>query len=253
MKTPLILLLAILFPLSAQSSLRFVENTVFGPGERFVFSVKYGIIPGGFAKLEITDTVRVRGALCHEIRSIAYSNNFLSVFFPVRDTNFSYMDVSGLYSLKVLKFIREGSYKRFRWTFFEPGKNRANTKDSIIPTKPFVQDIISAFYYLRVIGIRDSVDINTFDDYKNYALRIYVKKRQTVKTKAGRFKCLKLEPRLMSSGIFLKKGKMWVWVTDDERLLPVMLKFKLPFLGHITCKLVKYGKGSIVPQKGARP
>jgi hypothetical protein len=247
----ILLIILVLSPAIAlsQKPLRLVENRIFGPGEKFVFSVKYGFISGGTAKLEITDTVRVRGHLCHEIRSIAYSNDFLSVFFPVRDTSLSYMDVTGMYSLKILKFIREGSYKRFRWTFFEPDKKRATTKDSTVITRPFVQDIISAFYYFRLLDIRDSVDINTFDDYKNYPLRIYKRKREKVKTRLGRFNCIKLEPKLISSGIFLKKGKLWIWVTDDKRRVPVMVKFKLPLLGSITCRLVKHDKGRIITQK----
>ncbi|OGJ89645.1 MAG: hypothetical protein A2268_08650 [Candidatus Raymondbacteria bacterium RifOxyA12_full_50_37] len=231
-----------------QDPLRHVENKVFGPDERFIFNVSYGFIHGGFASLEIQDTARINGHLCHKIRAVAHSSAALSIFFPVRDTNYSYMDVEGLFSRKIIKYIREGNYKQFKWAFFEPEIRRATTRDTCYTTLPFVQDVVSSFYYFRLFNVKDSLDINCFDDKKNYPMRVKVVRKEKIKTLFGKIECRVVEPLLTSSGIFMKKGRLLIWLTDDARKIPVKVTFKLPFLGHITCTLEKHFPGSIIAQ-----
>ena len=47
------------------------------------------------------------------------------------------------------------------------------------------------------------------------------------------------EPRLKSEGIFKSKGSIQVWLTDDERRLPVMVRSKVP-VGAISVRLTDY-------------
>lgn len=243
------LLLFILFSQSgSENLLRSVPNAVFGPGEEFLYDVRYGFIHGGIAKLTVLDTARIRGHLCHVINAIAYSNAALSIFFPVRDTHYSYLDVDGLFSMKITKRVHEGRYKTYRWTDFDPETWTATTRNRSFAVTPFAQDVISAFYYMRLISFTDSVDIPCFDDKKNYPLRVVVLGKEKVKTPLGRYDCLILEPKLASEGIFLKAGKIVIWVTDDAERIPVKLTFKLPYLGNITCLLEKHKRGAILPQ-----
>ncbi len=233
----------------------FAENKVFGPGESLEFEVKYGFISGGFARMEVLDTVRMKNRLCYEIRVIAHSNSTLSVFYPIRDTNISFVDVYGLFSHEIVKLIREGNYKRYRTTEFDQVNGIAVTqdfttkKDSTMKTVPNVQDIISSFYYFRTLDVSDFVDINCLDDYTAYPLRVRIWGKETIKTPLGKFKCIHAEPMLTSSGIFLKKGKMSIWLTDDERKLPVMMRVKIPILGSVTCYLVGYNPPTLLDQK----
>jgi len=233
---------------SADSSGRGFRNNAFGPGEKFIYEVTYGFFNGGFARIEVLDTTRISNVLCHTIRAVAQSNRALSIVFPVRDTNTSYMAVDGLYSMKIVKNIHEGSYKRFRQTLFDHEKGLANTNDSLIPIRPFVQDVVSALYFYRLLPTVDLASIDCFDDYKYYPLQILVSDREEIETPVGTFKCIRVEPQLATSGIFLKSGKMSIWMTDDERKVPVMVQFKLPYLGNIKCTLVEYEPPTIIPQ-----
>lgn len=251
---PAIFVLLLRILIQAEPETLTLKNSVFGPGEKLIFEAKYGFITGGFGKLEVLDTVRLNGRLCHQIRAVAHSNSTLSLFFPIRDTNISFVDVQGLYSHEIVKIINEGRYKRYRTTDFNQDSLYAHTidhtikKDSIIKIVPGIHDVISAFYFFRTLNISDSVDINCLDDYKAYPLRVKILGKETIKTPLGKFSCIEVEPLLSSSGIFLKKGRMSIWLTDDERRLPVMVKFKLPFLGNITCYLTDYNPPEIIPQ-----
>jgi len=53
---------------------------------------------------------------------------------------------------------------------------------------------------------------------------------------AGKFDCILVEPVLKSEGVFKSKGSIYVWVTDDDRRIPVLVKSKVP-VGSISVSL----------------
>ena len=60
------------------------------------------------------------------------------------------------------------------------------------------------------------------------------------KVKAGTFECIILEPAVReNAGIFQAKGELRVWVTDDGKKMPVMMKTKTPF-GSVNTELSSY-------------
>ncbi len=128
---------------------RTVPNKAFGVGERLEFSVKYGSISAGNAVMEIKDTALVDNHICYRVVSIANSNDFISVFYKVRDTVQTYIDMPGLFPRYFTKQIREGKYKVNRQTKFDQKKHLAITGNDTIPTFAFVQDPLSSLYYIR--------------------------------------------------------------------------------------------------------
>ena len=78
-----------------------------------------------------------------------------------------------------------------------------------------------------------------FTDKKNYPLIIKVHARERVKVDAGEFDCLVVEPILRGPGIFTQKGRLMVWLTDDERRMPVLMKSKVA-IGHVAAVLKSY-------------
>ncbi len=44
---------------------------------------------------------------------------------------------------------------------------------------------------------------------------------------SGTFECLVIEPYLKFEGLFKHQGQMHIWVTDDERKVPVLIKSKI--------------------------
>ncbi|HKJ89286.1 MAG TPA: DUF3108 domain-containing protein, partial [Gammaproteobacteria bacterium] len=47
---------------------------------------------------------------------------------------------------------------------------------------------------------------------------------------------VKVRPRLKTDGVFSRKGKLWVWFTDDERHIPVRMRSKIA-IGSVTARL----------------
>ncbi|MDM7926022.1 MAG: DUF3108 domain-containing protein [bacterium] len=217
---------------------RRVENRAFRVGEALTFEVAYGVVNAGTAVMSIPDTQWVQGRPCYHIVTTAESNAFFSKMFRVRDRVESVMDMEGLFSWHFEKHLREGGYKSNRIERFDPRQRLAYTKRDTIRTPPFVQDILSAFYYTRTRPLQPGqpFDIECFSGKHVYPLRVLVHRREKAEVPAGKFRCIVVEPVLRGEGLFNQKGKLTIWLTDDERRIPVLMKSKV-LIGSIDCRL----------------
>ena len=236
---------------------RLVENHAFFPGEKLTFNIRYGFIKAGEAVMEVKDTVTVKDSIpAYHIITTAKSAKFFDGFYKVRDSVETFLDMKGLFSWKYKKQLREGSYKldllvdydqhygianieRIRYHNKEPLEIRSQSAFKLdAPT--YVIDVLGAFYYVRTqeLNLGEPVYISNHDNKKIYDLQVIVQKRETIKVDAGKFRCIKIQPRLLGDAIFKQKGELWVWVTDDQYKIPVLMKSKVA-VGSITTKLKK--------------
>lgn len=224
---------------------RDLGNQAFGVGERLEFSVKYGKLPAGNAVMEIPESYVYDGHRCYRVVSTANSNDLVSVFYKVRDSVETLLDVKGIFPRRFHKKLREGGYSVDRTTIIDQKRHLAITGNDSIPTYSFVQDPLSSLYYLRTQELTPGQDIfiDNHTDKKNYPLRIIVHKRETIKVPAGKFECVVVEPVMRAEGIFKAKGNIKIWLTDDRYKVPVMMKTEVFFLGSISAKLSKYIRG----------
>lgn len=225
------------------------ENRAWSLGERLVFQIKFGPLSAGTAEMAVEDRVTLSGRSAYRIRSTARSADWF--FYRVRDTVISYLDEGGLFSWKYEKHLREGQYRNDEVSTF---RQQADTpvvvrvlngaRQEPMPIPRYAKDVLGALYYVRTMTLRpgESVEVPISDGRKNYDLRVTVDRRERVRTPAGTFDCVVVEPRLESEGIFVKKGRMWVWLTDDARHMPVRMKAEIP-VGSIEAFLQSYTSG----------
>ncbi|MBL0060467.1 MAG: DUF3108 domain-containing protein [bacterium] len=106
--------------------------------------------------------------------------------------------------------------------------------------------MLSAGYRTRTVPLEvgDTIAIRTHDVKVTYDLLVFVLARDTVQTLAGEFDCFVCEPVLKSGGLFQKERKahVYVWVTADERRIPVVMSSKVSF-GSFTVELENYVPG----------
>jgi hypothetical protein len=222
-------------------SRNFFPQVPFGPGEKLTFSVQYGFVKAGDATLGVSEIVDFDGRPCYLIASKAVSNKMFSLFFRVEDRAMSYLDAEQLVPLRFEKHLIEGDYRNNQVVEFDHGRGVAVYNDgSENLIDPDAQDILSTLFLVRgmELEVGESVYVNNHADKKNYPLEIKVLKRETISTPVGRFKCLKVEPVLRASGIFQHEGKLTVWLTDDERKLPVLMRSKVA-IGAISAIIAK--------------
>ncbi len=215
--------------------------------ESFKYDLKWMGIKAGTAKLKFMyrdDRVI--------IVSRAESASWVSVFYKVDDKAKSvllkgtdqYGEQKWLANSYRLK-IREGRHRRDKEIIFTPTPpsakyiNHLEKEEKVFQIEDDTYDPLSAFFILRQKEIKDGNEIylKIFDSKKFYRARIKILGKEKVKTKAGTFNTIVIEPELKSEGIFQRKGKIIIYLTDDERHIPVLLKSKV-LIGSVVAELV---------------
>ncbi|MDZ7335479.1 MAG: DUF3108 domain-containing protein [candidate division KSB1 bacterium] len=224
---------------ASQSIDRIVPNSAFTVGEKLTFVVRYGAIVAGSATMAIPQVTKIRGREVYQIVTEARSSAFFSAFYRVQDRVESYVDRKGLFTWRFQKSLREGNYKADRLVEYDQihGWAVTNQRDSMrIP--PCVQDVLSSFYYVRTqkLEVGKSLFIDNHSDNKLYPMEVKVHKKERIKVRAGEFDCVVVEPILRASGLFKSKGRLIIWLTDDDRRIPIQMKSKIP-VGYITAEL----------------
>ena len=79
---------------------------------------------------------------------------------------------------------------------------------------------------------------NFFKD-TTYSLGVKIHGRQTLEVEAGKFRCIVLEPMVVEGGLLKSEGRILIWVTDDERKIPVKVATKI-LIGYVGAELTKY-------------
>lgn len=222
-----------------------VATVPFGPGEKMVFSIGYGIVDAGEAIVEVIGLTEYQGKTCYQIQSKANSNRFFSSIYKVRDKIISYMDVDTLYSRYFYKRLREGDYKKSVEISFDHGQEIARyANGNNYPTSFGVQDVLSAGYYVRTLDLsEDSVfDFPAHSSRKTYDLKVFVRGKEKITVEAGTFDCFVVEPIMQGEGLFKHEGKLTIYLSDDKYRVPVLVKTKVP-VGSITIELKEFHPG----------
>ena len=218
----------------------------FGPGEKLVFSVQYGLITAGEATLEIDSAIKEReGRPTYHIVSTAASSPVFTKFFKVRDRVESFMDTLELRSVRFEKHLREGDYRKDLALIFDQEQHIVTIDgERKCEVEPNVQDILSSMYFVRSLPLEPgrSVYLPNHDNGKNYPLEIRVEGRERVTVDAGTFDCVVVEPILLGEAVFKQNGRVKVWMTDDVLHMPVLLKSKV-FVGAIAGVLTRFELG----------
>jgi hypothetical protein len=85
--------------------------------------------------------------------------------------------------------------------------------------------------------------INVHDSGKNWSVEVNTLSRERVKTPAGEFDTIKVKTFPRYEGVFMNKGEIFIWLTDDSRKIPVLMKSTIA-IGSIMSTLTKMSLGA---------
>ena len=223
---------------------RTVENRAFGVGERLVFDVNYGLITAGEAIMQIPALDSIAGRKCYRVEFAVNSLPSFSWVYKVEDRYLTFIDVQTMAPWRFEQHIREGSYKRDFVAEFDQVRHLAITPDSVFQVPEYVHDIMSAFYYARTIdfsGFQPGQGVTLYNFYKDKSHELFVRflGRQELEVEAGTFRTIVVEPLVTEGGLFKSEGRVVVWLSDDERKIPVRVNTKV-IIGSIDSELREY-------------
>jgi hypothetical protein len=220
----------------------------FTPGETLTYDIDWTIFTAGRVVATLEDPGK-NGHGPTKIAASARSLGFASLLFRVQDDFDSYLDPQTLCSQRISKTISENSRHREIDITFNRARNLAiqDDRDLNKPDEPAkhtenkipgcVEDIVTAFYFLRHQNFRLGQDLHMAlnDGGETREVTIEVQAREQIQTPIGNRFAFRLEPKVFGT-LYNKKGRLLVWMSDDPQHFPLRIKMSIS-VGSFTANL----------------
>ncbi|MBM3746293.1 MAG: DUF3108 domain-containing protein [Acidobacteria bacterium] len=215
------------------------------------YHVEWRLIHAGNAKLSWSPSPAGHGA-GWEATLLLQSVGLVSRLYKV-DNRYTVALDGQLCARSSLMHAQEGGRRRETTVTYDRERGKASyleldlVRDRIAGSREIdipacVHDVIGGLYRLRGMPteLGKSLELPISDGKKSVQARIEAQQQEKVKTRAGSFQTVRYEAFLFNDVLYRRKGRMFVWLTDDERRLPVQVRIRLPFyIGTVTLELEK--------------
>lgn len=220
-------------------SIAFAQLDNISSGERLHYRIHYGPLNAGTATLTTLKTT-YKGEPHFYVKGIGRTTGALKTFFRVEDLYESFINYNtGLPSFYV-RNVKEGGYSQHLQTVFNHNnqtliltdkKNPANGS-KVLKSVKGVQDMLSAFYYLRGLDTNELKvgtvkNLNVWIDDEMFPFQLRVIGSENLSTKFGSLNCLKIIPSVKSGRVFKAKESVTLWVSNDRNHIPIAMKADL--------------------------
>jgi hypothetical protein len=208
----------------------------FPMGETLNYRIYWGVVPVGNSRAT-TEWIAEDGRTLIAIRMRTKSNNVLSTLYPVDDFLEAIIDPETFLPVRFSKKLSEGRYRADETTTFDHKNlkatwtSRLNHKVEEYKIDADTRDVVSFMYYMR----RKQFEPDTVNKYrvmaddKIYDLIVKAQEVDTIKLEHfGKLPCLRFEPEAKFGGLFVRKGRMWMWVSQDTRRIATKISAQVP-------------------------
>lgn len=208
----------------------------FTPGETLTYNVTFSVFPAG----QVVASLKQIGSGpedAYEIDSTARSTGYVSLLFRIDNHYHAIFDPRTLCSRQITKTINEGRrHKQTKIVFDSAQKVAILTErdmgkpghplkhaENAIP--PCVEDILTAFYYVRdkPLQVGEKIPVPVNDGSKTHDVLVDVEARERLETPLGPRESFRVEPRALGD-LYKKDGRMLIWISDDRERLPLRIK-----------------------------
>ena len=223
-----------------------VPELWFPVGETLEYTITWGHIPVGTA-LVWSEWIQEGGRWRVAIRMRTRTNKVLSTLYPVDDFVESVIDPVTFLPLRFVKKVNEGRSRYDQETQFDhaAGKarwvSRLDGREREFAIQPDTRCIVSLPWWLRRFEFKPGEE-RTFmvmADRKMYELIVKPERYEDLDVgDHDDVPCLKIEPSATFEGVFVRKGRMWMWVSRDPRRLCTLVAAEVP-VGRVRAHLEK--------------
>ena len=214
------------------------QEKAFDVGEWFKFRIHYGLVNAGYATLEVKEATKNGKKVFHAVGN-GYTTGMTKFFFKVNDDYQSFFDKKTGQPYQFVRKIDEGGYKKNQEGFFNQSANTVLVKDyknkteKTIAVTENVQDMVSAFYYLRnhpnidKLKVGESIAIDMFFDDETTKFKLKFMGKEVISTKFGNVNSLIFRPYVQAGRVFKEEESLTVWISDDDNKVPLRIKASL--------------------------
>jgi len=119
------------------------------------------------------------------------------------------------------------------WTQKDPNNPTREPRQIITEFSGQLQDVLSAIYFIRTqpLEVGKSFEVFIGDGGRVYRTPVQVTEKKRMKTILGRVDVVRIEPELFGPERLIdnEKGQLTLWVTNDNRRIPVSAKLKTDY------------------------
>jgi len=246
-------ILVLLLSVSAAASAKDTDTTIpFHVGEKLTYQIFWGPFVVGRASLEVAGIEPADGHNCYHLVAKAKTSGLIDLLFPVDSTAESWLDCDGLFARRYTEVRTEGKHHRDGEAHYDYAHresvitNRLNGRAKHYPLDQPVQDVISSIYVVRtkklMLDSEQTFTINAAST--NYNVTIHPDERKAIWVHPlGDTQALRIEPMPTLSIVSANKGRMWFWMSDDARHLPLLVNSELK-LGNAKLVLFSIQNGN---------
>ncbi len=214
------------------------------PAQRLHFTADWRFVHAGDVLVETTGAESLKMSL----QTTGLVRTFVKV-----DNQFQATYRPGWCAAATELTAHEGKRHRETRVHFDAGARKAHylerdlEKNAVVAENSIeipacVHDVTAGLQRLRELlpAPGSAIELPVSDGKKAVMARVEAQARERVRTPVGEFQAIRYEAFLMSGVLYRRKGRLYVWLSDDDRRLPVQIRVQMPFyIGTVTLKLEK--------------
>lgn len=222
----------------------------FSDGEEIHYSIYWEMIPAGKAVFRASEYTTIKKEKAWYFSLEAESNGFVDFFYKIRDKLESYTDLDFTKSIHYAKTQSGKAQKqikvRFDWEKNQATYSNFGGRRDPVEISPNTYDPLSSFYKLRTLDLIKKEDLffHVTDGKKTFTQKGEIHQKETLEIESGIYETFLITPSIEHfSGVFSKSENptVKVWVTADEKQIPVRVKIKV-FIGSVIFDLASVSK-----------
>ena len=220
------------------------KNTAFLAGEKVTYKAgyKWGFMNFNAGEAVFTvDTSFIDGKKCIHFMSEGRTYPAYDAFYKVRDLFETYASPDDLRPYRYIRNTNEGGYKVYNDNVFDYESGLTYVKRDYVKAlneldtmeiKDCTYDALSMIYNARSIDFDRyepgaKIPISIFLDEEVYDLEIRYVRKEVIKLKGKKYRCVLISPTLVAGTIFKEGSEMKVWITDDANRIPLVVESPL--------------------------
>jgi len=213
------------------------SNLWFQVGEQLRYNIYWGFITVGESTVTTEWVNDESGRTLLLIRYKTRTNGVVEKLYPVEDVQEALIDPETFLPVYYMKNSRQGKRKSHELTRFDHKNKKAywqsfiKGKSSEIAIDSDTRDLITMMYHIRSMdySVGTNMEMRVMSDQKIYDLFLKIPRKEVVELdKYGRVSSYLFDPEAAFDGLFVRKGKMYVWVSTDDRKICTKITAKVP-------------------------
>ena len=216
-------------------------------GERLTYDVKFSRFPISANVGELTFVVGAANGSDEHIKFEvnAVSRGALASLFGVKinDTFTTLADRNDLFIYSSIKVLHENDVRSFEEALFDrnAAKVRFNVRNPAAPsdvgtsieqpTRPWVQDVVSALYFARTRKLKNAgreVRFPISDRGQTYDVGVALIGKEKIEVEGRKYDTLRVDARIFGGRFVRRDGELHIWFTDESKRIPVEAVMKSP-------------------------